>query len=235
MSQPARAVMIFVRAAKIPHEFENIMIKEGMHQTPEYTRINPFQLVPAITDNGVAIRESCAIFRYLASTREIDDHWYPKNPFLQAKVDSYLAWQHMNTRMNCSRYFLVSWLVPLMTQLPVDTKKQESALLGMEKTLDDIERVWLEEGKRKYIAGPDPEGAISVADILACCELEQPSMAGYDVRTGRPILAEYMNRVKEDLNPHYDDIHKIVYRMKEKFGGKVPGVKAMDENYKSKM
>lgn len=235
MSQPARAVMIFARAAKIPHEFKNIMLKENMHKTPEYTQINPFQIVPAITDNGVAIRESCAILRYLASTRKIDDHWYPRDPLLQATVDSYLAWQHLNTRLNCARYFQVSWLIPMMTQQPIDTKEQEAFLTRMEKTLSDIERVWLEEGKRNYIAGPGPEGVISVADILACCELEQPSMAGYDVRKGRPILAEYMNRVKSDLNPHYDDVHKIVYMMTKKFGGKVPQLKTQDDKYKIKM
>jgi hypothetical protein len=96
-------------------------------------------------------------------------------------------------------------------------------------------RVWLDGGKRKYIAGSDPEGVISVADILACCELEQTSMAGYDVRKDRPILTEYMDRVKADLNPHYDDVHKVVYMMTKKFGGKVPQLKTKDDSYKAKM
>ena len=37
--------------------------------------------------------------------------------------------------------------------------------------------MWLAGGDKKYVVGD----AISVADILAVCELEQPSMAGYDV------------------------------------------------------
>ena len=234
MSQPARAVMIFARAAKIPHEFENIMIKDKLHKTPEYTKINPFQIVPSITDNGVPIIESCSILRYLATTRNVDDHWYPKDPLLQSKVDSYLAWQHFNTRYNCALYFQVSWLIPTMTQKPINTKKQEEFLSKMENTLKEIEQIWLDGGKRKYIAGPNGEGALSVADIMACCELEQPSVAGYDVRKGRPILEEYMNRVKEELNPHYDDVHKVLYMMTKKFGGKVPTVKK-EEDYKIKM
>ena len=44
-----------------------------------------------------------------------------------------------------------------------------------------------------------------------------------------------MNRVKEDLNPHYDDVHKIVYMMTKKFGGKVPKLKTKDDQYKIKM
>ena len=62
---------------------------------------------------------------------------------------------------------------------------------------------------------------ISVADILACCELEQPQMAGYNVREGRPVLAEYMDRVTGLLNPHYDEAHKVLYQMRDKFGGKI--------------
>lgn len=72
--------------------------------------------------------------------------------------------------------------------------------------------------------------AISVADILACCELEQPSMAGYDVRAGRAILADYMERVRNELNPHYDDAHKMVYKMRDRFGGKVPGLDFVPES-----
>jgi glutathione S-transferase len=209
------------------------MLKEKLHKTPEYTKINPFQVVPAITDNGIPIIESCAILRYLAFTRDVDDHWYPKNPLLQSKVTSYLDWQHLNTRWNCARYFQVSWLIPMMTQEPIDKTAQGTFLSQMENTLKDIEQIWLEGGKRKYIAGPDGEGAISVADIMACCELEQPSMAGYDVRKGRPILEEYMNRVKEDLNPHYDDVHKVVYMMTKKFRGQVPKINK-DKDYKVK-
>ena len=45
---------------------------------------------------------------------------------------------------------------------------------GMEKVLDEIETIWLQNGKKKYLCGDK----ISVADIAALCELEQPSMAG---------------------------------------------------------
>ena len=61
------------------------------------------------------------------------------------------------------------------------------------------------------------------------------NLSRYDVKKGRPVLAEYMNRVKEDLNPHYDDVHKVVYMMTKKFGGKVPELKSKDDNYKIKM
>ena len=45
MSQPSRALVIFCRAAKIPHEFKPIMIKNGDHLSEEMTKINPCQKV----------------------------------------------------------------------------------------------------------------------------------------------------------------------------------------------
>ena len=44
----------------------------------------------------------------------------------------------------------------------------------MEKSLDQLESIWLDNGKKKFLCGDQ----ISVADVFACCELEQPSLAG---------------------------------------------------------
>lgn len=220
LSQPCRALIIYCRVANIPFEFKQTLIKDGMNRTEEYTKIHPFQKLPAAEHNGVPMFESLAIMRYLTSTNDIPDHWYPKDPKSKLRIDQYLDWQHHNTRMNCAMYFQSKWLQPLMQNRPVNPKQVARYQAQMEDTLAQIENFWLEEGKKKYVGSDDK---ISVADIWACCELEQPAMAGYDVRKGRPILEEYMNRVKADLNPHYDDAHKVVNMMVNKFGGKVPG------------
>jgi len=230
MSQPSRAILIFCRAAKVPHEFKPIMVKEGMNRTEEFTKINPHQKVPAAEHNGIPMNESLAIMRYIANTHKIEDHWYPKDPIGQLKVDQYLDWQHNNTRVNCAMYFRTKWLIPVMTGKPINEAAVQSWKVKMEQTLDEIERVFLDNGNNIFVGGQDKPSA---ADIWLCCELEQPSMAGYDVRQHRPILNAYMQRVKEQLNPHYDDAHKIVYKFVEKFGGKIPGAAA--EEPKSKI
>ena len=66
-----------------------------------------FPQVPVIDDNGFVVRESSAILRYLAQTKEIDPKWYPTDPEGQARVDEYLHWQHLNTRAGCAMYFRV--------------------------------------------------------------------------------------------------------------------------------
>lgn len=50
---------------------------------------------------------SVAILRYLAKKYEgqISSNWYPNDPKAQAKVDEYLEWQHLNTRLNCAMFF----------------------------------------------------------------------------------------------------------------------------------
>ena len=45
MSQPSRAVVLFCRVAKVPHEFKPIRLVKGEHMTEEMTKINPFQKV----------------------------------------------------------------------------------------------------------------------------------------------------------------------------------------------
>jgi len=221
MSQPSRAVLIFCRAAAVPHEFKPIMVKKLENKTDEFLKVNPLGTVPAIDDGGVAIKDSSAILKYLCRTRDIPDHWFPKDPVGEAKVDEYLHWQHLNVRAGCAVYFVKRWLLPITTQKPPNEASVAKQLEIMTKALNTVENVWLEKGKNKYITGSDK---ISVADIMACCELEQPSLAGYDVRDGRPILSEYMKRIKEELNPHYDDVHAVVYQMTKKFGGDIPGI-----------
>ena len=219
MSQPARAVTIFCRAADIKHELVNIRITAGDTKTPEYTKMNPFQKVPVLKDGDFALTESVAMFRYLAREKNVADHWYPGDSRAQARVDEYLEWQHLNTRFMCASYFQQRWLIPMMTK-KFDEKKVAAAEKAMVTCLNDFERVWLGGGAKQYVVGEK----ISVADILAVCELEQPSMAGYDVTRDRQVLGDYMARVKTELQPHYDDVSSVVYKMRDKFNGDIPGV-----------
>jgi len=64
----------------------------------------------------------------------------------------------------------LQFLEPMMLQKPVDEKKVARFQKEMEKCLSEIENIWLESGKKKFITGDK----ISIADLLACCELEQP-------------------------------------------------------------
>lgn len=150
----------------------------GEHLTDAYRRINRFAKIPCIVDtDGFQLAETPAILQYLvasaspANGRRIADHWYPCDLQQRARVDEYLSWQHMNTRLHCSTFFWLNWLLPLRTGQTASERRLAETLTQMELTLDTIETVWLGEGQR-YIAGGQ---AISVADLLAASELEQTS------------------------------------------------------------
>ena len=57
MSQPCRALYIFLKMAGIPYEPKEIALRKMEHQTDEYAQINPFKKVPVIGDSGFILTE----------------------------------------------------------------------------------------------------------------------------------------------------------------------------------
>lgn len=122
-----------------------------------------FQSTPSINDNGVILTESVAIFKYLTSEKLIPEHWYPREGKLLDKINDYLEWQQSNLKPNCSMYTELKWCGG-------DEKLIQSKKISMEKDLDFIENVWLKDSG-DYMIGKK----ITVADLLAAADLEQPS------------------------------------------------------------
>ncbi|XP_026478575.1 glutathione S-transferase theta-1-like isoform X1 [Ctenocephalides felis] len=207
LSQPSRALYIYLKAAKVPFEPCMVPLAKNAQLKPEYAKINRFQKVPCIDDNGFKLAESVAIFRYLARTYPKEDHWYPKDSKSQASVDEFLEWQHTALRMPCGMYFVNKWLLPFKTGKETPVEKINESKMQMDQALDLFEKHWLKD--RPYMAGEK----ISIADIVGACEVEQPKIAGFDPAEGRPLFKEWLERVRKDLNPHYDEAHKFVYKL----------------------
>lgn len=134
--------------------------------------MNRFQLVPCIDDDAFKLSASVAIFRYLAQKYRVPDNLYPQDAKKRALVDEYLEWQHLNTRLACSNLFRLQFIQPLLRGKPSDEREVKAAIKYREVTLEKIENIWL--GSGKFIVGND----LSVADLLAACEIEQTSKLG---------------------------------------------------------
>lgn len=199
MSQPSRALYMFLKMTKIPFEDHQIALRKGeenthkiskhehikkiptsiaagVHLTKEYhDNVNRFEKVPAIIDNGFQLSESVAIFRYLAAKYpDLSASLYPTDLERRGRIDEYLEWQHANTRMTCSYYFILKYLKPRTAGREAgDEQIVMSSLRQLDETLDQMEDLWLTEDEGTFLGG---QKECSIADLLAACELEQPSI-----------------------------------------------------------
>lgn len=57
ISQPSRALYIFLKKCNIPFELNYVSLKNGEQRKPEYTKINFLKKVPAIEHNGFTLAE----------------------------------------------------------------------------------------------------------------------------------------------------------------------------------
>lgn len=88
---------------------------------------------------------------------------------MQARIDAYMAWQHLNLRSYGSMYFQTGYVIPRTFKQPVNEQKLSKFEKGLETALDEITDIWLKDGP--FIGGGKQ---ISVADLLAVTEMEQP-------------------------------------------------------------
>lgn len=174
LSQPSRAVLAFCIISKIPFEVQETGIISGQTNSKEFTEICPARTVPAMVHNGFALYESHAIMTYLASVFPIDDHWYPKDPVEQAKVNIYLHWHHLNIRFGCGHYLYKKIVRPLFSNQPFNKELEAEMLFIQKKSLHFIDDI-MKNGK--FVAGTDLP---SIADISCYMEVGNLQLIEFD-------------------------------------------------------
>ncbi|KAM9446897.1 glutathione S-transferase theta-2 isoform 2-T2 [Clarias gariepinus] len=210
LSQPCRALIIFLTVNKIPHTVHTVALRRGENRTPKFTKLNPMQKVPVMRKDGFILTESDAILKHLSSAHSVLDHWYPRQPQKRARVDEYTAWHHMNTRLHADNVFIIEVLTPRMTGQPVDNVRLQLALRDLDKTLDKLETMFLKD--QDFLCGDD----VTLADLLAICELMQPLAGGRDVLMDRPRLQDWRRRLQSVLGDSFDSAHKVLFIIRDK-------------------
>ncbi|XP_051887997.1 glutathione S-transferase theta-2 [Pristis pectinata] len=210
LSQPSRAVLMFLKCTGIPHVERPVALRRGEQKSEEFTKLNPMQKVPVIVDNGFVLTESVAILKYLATKYDVPQFWYPRDVFLRAKVDEYLAWQHLNVRLHAAKVFILEVLIPNMSGQPVDKVKLNKALTELNSTLDVLESMFLKN--QPFLCGEE----ITVGDLSAICELMQPLGANRDILKDRPKLVAWHNRVRSFVGKPFDEVHSFLYQLRNK-------------------
>jgi glutathione S-transferase len=197
------SVRVFVRAAGIPVEEENVW---GRTQSDEYRAKVPSGLTPSIELEELprgALWESCAVMMYLANRDGLTD-LYPSDPTRRAMVDSANFYTMsilypLVARATYPRLSFAGYPGEVSTSEASDEDKEaarkaaENALPGI---LDVYRDFFLSDGD--FIGGDKP----SIADIRLAATLEFFAVADAD----RPDwMKEYLERVESALGDAYTE------------------------------
>ncbi|XP_067933584.1 glutathione S-transferase theta-1-like [Watersipora subatra] len=212
MSQPSRAVFIFLKYTKIPHTIVPVALRKGEHFQEEYAKsINPFKLVPVIHDGDLILPESVAILKYLCTKHNITS-LYPTDLEAQARIDIFTQWQHLNLRMGGGTLFQARFIQPMTTGKPVDEAKAEMGRKVLYASLKKMENIFLKE--TPFINSD----SMSIADILGVCELMQPQLGLNMDFSEYPKLCVWSKRVREEVGADlFDEAHQYVAQMGKRF------------------
>ncbi len=146
ISTCTNSVKAFLRVSGIPHEFKDVNIFTGENKTAEYKKLNPFEKVPVLVDNGLILRESMVLCRYLINSRHVAEQWYPKDAKKRALVD--LGLEHWS--QSTSRFFAIG--AQAFGKTPDVTKEQ--AKETVDAAIKEFEEVFLKNNK--FVAGDHP-------------------------------------------------------------------------------
>ncbi|KAK1893352.1 Glutathione S-transferase theta-1 [Dissostichus eleginoides] len=114
------------------------------------------------------------------------------------------------TEINPMQKVPVMVLLPAQTGSPVEEQHLMGALSQLQETLDQLESMFLR--RQPFLCGDD----ITVADLLAVCELMQPEGGGRDVLQDRPLLQRWKSRVRAAVGDAFDQAHAVLYALRDR-------------------
>ena len=123
----------------------------------EFKRVNPFEVVPAIDDDGYTLRESNTIVRYLA-TRHGREDLYPSDMHKRFRVEAWMDWASQDMYVDV-RPIMMAQIFKIAEYQNPDI--QQKAINGWTRIMEMFEQ---------YLAGGEPYlmgDTFTIADIPA--------------------------------------------------------------------
>ena len=93
-STTSRIVQMFALDQGVDLDYQIVDLFTGEHMKPEFSQVNPNQLVPVLEDGDFRLTESAAIVRYLAD--KAGSPAYPKDLKERARVNEMMDWFNSN-------------------------------------------------------------------------------------------------------------------------------------------
>eukprot|EP00347_Sterkiella_histriomuscorum_P008931 403343194 len=209
MSAPCRSIVAFCKLNNIPFETKDVLVSMMQTQSKDFKQVNPIAQVPAIkeidlkTNEEWSLGESHAILRYLVATRNLPEHWYPKDPRQRAKVDQYLDWHHTFLRQGSSIYAFMKLFMPKLMNKKIPEEQLKFQYSYLTRSLNLMER-WLTENI--FLTGHQ----MTIADISAACELSQTRFIALDLSQWPKVQAWFNKIVVE--NPVVNEVHQPFFK-----------------------
>ncbi|MEQ9040827.1 MAG: glutathione S-transferase [Silicimonas sp.] len=173
-------VELMLALLDLPYEPVDLDLVGGAHKAPEFLKLSPFGLVPAIEDNGDVISDSNAILVYLARRYSAGYAWYPDEPLAAAEVQRWLSVAAGEIAQGpCAARLVTVFGAPL---------DQAAAIAKSHALLSVIEPVL---SARRFLAGPE----ITIADIAGYSYIAHAPEGGVDLAP-YPAIRAWLVRIE---------------------------------------
>ena len=149
----------------------------GTIDSPQYRKINPAAKIPTLDDNGLLVRQSNTIVRYVA--RKYAPQLIPREDSAWVEAERWMEWQNSDNRVTLTKVF---WT---LIRTPENKRDMEELYNFINVLNDDFSILDKYLGNRKYIAGEE----FSIGDI-------PPGAAAYrylSLPIERPVLTNLQN------------------------------------------
>jgi glutathione S-transferase len=100
-----------------PFELNFVDYFKAEQKSPEFTKINPMQALPAAVDGDLVLWESNAILQYAADTSG-NEAVYPRDLKVRADINRWLLWESSSWFPSCYTYLVENCVKPVLGAQP---------------------------------------------------------------------------------------------------------------------
>ncbi len=181
----------------LPYERIDAGLHFGRTATPEYRAMNPLGVVPSLEDGDLALFESNAILRYLATAYGRNNPMFPEDAKARAKIDAWMDFQQ--TALNRAQSIVFQGLVR--------TPEEKRDWTAIHAAIAEGNKVWGIMDARLATQKNVATDSFSLADIAfgvhvhRWLNLDIPGklptphlLAWYETLLARPVYAEHIAR-----------------------------------------
>ena len=189
-STTSRMVMLFIAEEAPEVELKTVDIFSGEHLKPEYAKVNPTPLVPALEDGDFFLSESSAILKYLADKKNSPS--YPKDLRERARVNEMMDW------LNTNLYRDIAYGVVYPQAFPAHKRRSDEAQESTVAWSAEKTRAWLKILDERLI-GPNKNflcgNRITIADYMGSQVVAIGELIGCDF-SPYPNVTRWLDNIK---------------------------------------